>query len=145
LSDEIRLIPEGSDRATRCRHFNGTVHDRCEAGMVYLDVRLEHEPIRYRHARQGEPSGSTYTATASFPCLGKFNHGGATCPRYEPFTPEEVAASQAAHRRTMDLMERGLSSCCEAPIDESRVIRRGRHEGHGPRYCSKCGRCVFIV
>lgn len=39
----------------------------------------------------------------------------------------------------------GTSSCCGAPIDTSHVIPSGRHMGHGPRYCSKCGRCLFMV
>lgn len=38
-----------------------------------------------------------------------------------------------------------LSSCCNAAIDKSHVITSGRHKGHGPRYCSKCGRCLFMV
>jgi hypothetical protein len=38
-----------------------------------------------------------------------------------------------------------LSPCCEAPIDESRVIRDGCYKGHGPRFCSKCGELVYMV
>jgi hypothetical protein len=43
------------------------------------------------------------------------------------------------------LLARGLSPCCEAPIDKSRVIRKGRHRGHGPRICSKCHQLVFFI
>jgi hypothetical protein len=42
-------------------------------------------------------------------------------------------------------MKRNVSSCCEAPIDESQVITEGQFKGHGPRYCSKCKRCVYMV
>jgi ribonuclease HI len=45
------------------------------------------------------------------------------------------------------LMNAGLSQCCEAPLDTSRVIHRPghRHHNHGPRYCSKCGKLAFMV
>jgi hypothetical protein len=39
----------------------------------------------------------------------------------------------------------GLTACCNAELDQSRVITSGRHAGHGPRMCSKCGKVVFIV
>lgn len=141
MSDpEIREIPRKS-RETRCKHHTGMMNDTCAAGVRYLDVALDHEPIRYRQ-RTGD---HTYSMIRSFPCLGKYNLGGATCPKRELPSPEEVEAEEAASRRSMDLLNRGLSSCCEAPIDERAVIREGRHKGHGPRYCSKCGNCVFIV
>lgn len=38
-----------------------------------------------------------------------------------------------------------LSNCCEAPIDYSQVIEKGRYKNHGPRYCSKCKKCLFMV
>jgi hypothetical protein len=60
-------------------------------------------------------------------------------------TPEEQRARAAAITRKMDLMARGLSGCCEAPLDESRVIATGRYKGHGPRCCSKCGKVVFVA
>ena len=66
-------------------------------------------------------------------------------------TPEE---------RTVDLMLKGLSSCCEAPLDTSKVINSdqlknhgtlfwvinsGQFKNHGPRFCSKCKRLCFVV
>ena len=58
---------------------------------------------------------------------------------------EEVAAELAREKRSDELRARGLSDCCEAAIDASRVIVSGRHKGHGPRFCSSCGRCLFMV
>lgn len=43
------------------------------------------------------------------------------------------------------ISNKNSSACCNAPIDYSRVIKTGRHKGHGGRYCSKCGKCVFWV
>lgn len=37
------------------------------------------------------------------------------------------------------------SVCCGAELDCSHVIPGGPHKGHGPRYCSKCGKVVYIV
>jgi len=45
----------------------------------------------------------------------------------------------------IDLILRGISPCCKAPIDESKVIPRGKYKGHGPRYCSKCRKCVLMA
>lgn len=141
MSDpEIRVLPK-NDRSTRCKHHTGMTNERCAAGVRYLDVALDHEPIRYRQ----HPGSGPYSIGRSFPCLGKYNLGGATCPKLELPTAQEVESEEAASKRSMDLLRRGLSSCCEAAIDESRVIRDGRHKGHGPRFCSKCGKCLFIV
>lgn len=143
LTEDIRILPQGG-KATRCIHHNGTTNDRCLAGVRYADVAVDHAPIKYRHERHGS-QGSPYSLSRSLPCMGKYNLGGATCVKLELLSAEEIAADEAAHQRTMDLMRLGLSSCCEAPIDESQVIRSGRHKGHGPRFCSKCRRCVFMV
>jgi hypothetical protein len=47
------------------------------------------------------------------------------------------------HKEPID--DRDLSPCCKAPIDESKVIKKGIHVGHGPRYCSKCKKFIFLV
>lgn len=48
-------------------------------------------------------------------------------------------------KKTVDAFARGVSPCCNAPIDSSRVITSGRHRGHGPRICSKCKKLLFFV
>lgn len=151
MAEDIKLMDSGGPDTGKCRHFNGISQKRCEAGECYMERRVEHDPIRYRHrrlVRGGHPriEPTVYSVGASFPCSPSMNLSGlAACPKYEPKTPEEIAAREAENARMMDLMRRGLSSCCEAPIDERHVIREGPHKGHGPRYCSKCGRCVFMV
>jgi hypothetical protein len=123
--------------AGRCNHYTGTQNAHCEAGVCYADVTLTHEPAR-------NPDGGGM-ATRSIPCLTSFNAGGATCDRHEMPTPEQIAAHKAETDRRLDFFRRGLSPCCEVPIDESQVIQSGRHKGHGSRYCSKCGELLFMV
>ena len=120
----------------KCKHFNGTQHKQCKAGVSYDTVHLKHEPMVCGHG---------HAISGSLPCHEKWNPGGATCEKRELPSQEEVAEQEREDERHDDLMRRGLTSCCEAPIDKSQVIVAGPHKGHGPRYCTKCGRCVFIV
>ena len=48
-------------------------------------------------------------------------------------------------KQAIELIAKGFSPCCEAPIDKSRVIAEGRHKGHGARFCSKCKKVVYMV
>jgi hypothetical protein len=73
------------------------------------------------------------------------NVADARCDLYEEPTAEEIQGEQAEWDEAMALMNRGISPCCRAPIDESEVIRGGPHDGHGRRTCSKCGEVVFLV
>jgi hypothetical protein len=61
---------------------------------------------------------------------------GHSCPTSE---------DEAKFKRSMDLMHKGLSSCCEAPFDTSQVIKGGKYKNHGPRFCSKCRKLCFMV
>lgn len=123
-----------------CNHFNGLANPMCDAGVAYATVAVEHEPRERR-----DSIGSVHKASKSYPCMDKYNLTGATCDKQQMPTAEQIAATKAEDARRYDLMKRGLSGCCEAKIDESQVIREGRYKGHGPRFCSKCGKCVFIV
>ena len=67
------------------------------------------------------------------------------CPQFELRSAEEIAAMRAAMEKRMDLLAKGLSGCCEAALDESQVIKEGRHKGHGTRFCSKCRKVAFMV
>lgn len=107
-------------RPSHCKHFNGITHGTCRAGVPYDSL----------------PSNS-------LPCIERFRQPGTDCEKREMPTAEEIAASEAEDARIADCLRRGVSECCEAPLDDSRVIREGRHRGHGGRYCSKCGRCVM--
>lgn len=104
------------DKTKKCRHFNGLLNEACEAGVVY-----ENNDVAK--------------------CWGE----KAGCDSYSAFTSEELEQQKAERERHRDLFRSGLTSCCEAPFDESKVIRAGRFKGHGPRYCSKCGKLAFMV
>jgi len=114
------LSPEERKKRTdnKCRHFTGTANKVCKNKIEY--------------ASHGE----------DFPCFGESN---VICCGYYPLTAEELATKEKEHERHMDLMRRGLSSCCEAPFDTSQVITSGRFKNHGPRFCSKCKRVCFMV
>jgi hypothetical protein len=61
----------------------------------------------------------------------------------KPLEKDPQVESGNGTEKTSDKVK--LSSCCNAPYDESHVIKEGRHKGHGIRYCSKCGRPLFMV
>ena len=102
----------------RCKHFSGIQHKTCRAGIAYTLPIVE----------------------SSWSCYGR-----SPCPGYALYTAEEIAAKEAESERFITLLDQGLSACCEAPLDKSRVIPSGKYKGHGPRLCSKCGEVVFIV
>lgn len=71
------------------------------------------------------------------------------CP-HASYPTQEVANAEAVARkdrvgRVMHLLTKGLSACCEAPLDTSKVIKSGEHKGHGPRMCSKCGEVALYI
>jgi len=57
----------------------------------------------------------------------------------------EVIVDEAEVDRVLACVAAGRSPCCDAPLDQSRVVPTGRYKGHGPRLCSKCGVEVFRV
>lgn len=123
-------------REKRCVHFTGLPGfagnpDKCKAGVDY-------------RALVGGPDEGW---GARIPCLPPMRPGLqiVSCDLYQAPTPEELAVEDVEWARVEDLLARGLSPCCESPNDESRVIKTGRHKGHGPRFCSKCGRVAFLV
>jgi hypothetical protein len=70
----------------KCRHYNGTVNDACDAGVKYADVQLGHGTPKY-----------------SLPCYSAGDNGrgrdwntlGAACEKCSFPTAEEVAADEA--------------------------------------------------
>lgn len=106
-----------------CRHWNGRENDTCGAGVDWREV--------FENAAR---------------CIG---NSELKCDKYSTFTDEEWKEIQRKEKETTEefakMMKTKLSSCCCAPIDESRVIRTGRHKGHGGRYCSKCKKCLYFV
>jgi len=67
------------------------------------------------------------------------------CDRYEPVTEEQIQAELKQWDETKACIFSGISSCCKAPLDESQVITEGPRKNHGRRFCSKCGKLVFMV
>lgn len=108
----------------KCRNFNGfTNHTACKVGVDYKDAKDE--------------TSCPYSST----CFGEND----LCGQYNPYTPEELAQQDAETKRRSELIRQGVSPCCEAAIDISRVVTSGRYAGHGSRYCSKCGGMLFTV
>jgi hypothetical protein len=103
------------NKTDKCRYFTGIQNKTCEIGIEY--------PV------------------SDLPCLGDHQ----TCDKHEPFSAEELAAKKVAMDRHMDLMRRGLSGCCEAEFNTNQVLTSGKYKGHGPRFCSKCGKLAFMV
>lgn len=58
---------------------------------------------------------------------------------------DEEKKGNAEAERVIACLERGVSPCCEAPLDLSHVIKSGRYKGHGKRFCSQCRRWVGTV
>lgn len=74
-------------------------------------------------------------------CLGQPGE----CEKFGNYTPEEIAKEEASVTHSIECLKKGLSTCCEAELDLTRVIKDGRHKGHGPRFCSKCHQLAFMV
>lgn len=117
------------DKKKRCKHFNGVggYSKKCEAGIYYSEVEDKNIP-RLRN----------------IPCFG-WEGITTACEKYQPPTSEELAKEEAEFQRVMDMFAKDISPCCEAPIDKSQVIQSGTHKNHGPRFCSKCGKMVYMV
>ena len=58
---------------------------------------------------------------------------------------EKEQSDDAQTDRFVALIEQGLSPCCEAELDESRVIKSGRYKGHGQKVCTLCGRVAVTI
>jgi hypothetical protein len=124
---DFRARQQERRRAT-CQHFTGIQSKCCKAGIPYSSVR-----------------GS---APYSLSCLrdDHWHAGGRPpCAEYIAQTREQVDAEDAEFKRRIELHAKGLSGCCEAALNTRQVITSGRHKGHGPRFCSKCGAIAFLV
>jgi hypothetical protein len=98
VSTSLPVIVDRS--APSCKHFTGLRKDRCKAGVLYESVRKDHDPIQYAYSAKARPPH--YTSVRSFPCLGEYNVGGATCDKLELPTAEEIAAEEAEFAAMMD-------------------------------------------
>jgi len=122
-------FPKRAWRLATCVHFAGIGVERCRKEIEYDSVMIE------------------AAGRCAFPCVPPSSIGDlrAECLERRLPTPEELDAEDARAEREDELLAKGLSFCCEAPLDERRVILEGRRAGHGPRLCSECGKIVFVV
>lgn len=130
----------------KCRHFNGVPRHwngeweekSCKAGVRYYDLMriatLGDAGCICRIPCTGDKPGSRVRTQTVEPC-----------DKYEPMTEEEIQARIDENERFLGCLRRNVSTCCDAPIDESQVIPDGEHKGHGPRYCSQCHKLLFMV
>lgn len=105
-----------------CKHFAGIQHKVCEAGVSYDTFR--------------QPVGMI-----KLPCFKA--DGAIPCEKLAWPTKEEAAAEDARIQKVIFDIEAGLSPCCGATLDESRVEKDGRYAGTGPRFCSACKAFVY--
>lgn len=77
MNETLRIAKNvAQKRATRCRHFNGVQHDKCEAGVCYKTLQ------------EGEKL---------LPCLPwhcDTNKPIASCDKYGVYTAQEIAAQE---------------------------------------------------
>jgi len=85
-----------------CVHFTGTQHDRCDAGVRYMDVRDN------RTREEG------WTLATCFPCLPD-GEANTKCAKRQYATSEEAeqaaAARESAFTRFVDRMTTGVCQC----------------------------------
>jgi hypothetical protein len=107
--------------ADRCRHFNGIQHDRCKAGVNYLDVRDESQPGPYR-----------------WPCLTWADKAATTeCSKRSLLTQVEHAEKEeqivAAMAKADADIAAGKCHVCGAASEPSRIIGRCKYAACGHR------------
>ncbi len=129
----------------KCINFTPDLHKglddksvKCKAGVSYYDLCKVKE------------CGLTGCGLR-YPCLGaeigSTRHGQIVepCSKYLPMSDEEIQSRVDEWKKVTDCLGKNISPCCNAEINESRVIKKGKYKGHGPRYCNKCKKVVFMV
>jgi hypothetical protein len=122
---------EQNERMQRecCKHYKGS-QEICGAG---IDIR--------KHV--GGPDfgwGRRMPCNPGSPLCDKLEM--VPCDKYEPPTEEELQKDKEETLRMLRLLSEGLSPCCEAPLDKSRLVQKGRYAGSGWVSCSKCKKAV---
>jgi hypothetical protein len=129
----------------RCKHWDcdmRNVHKdrnvKCSAGVsIYELIKIDELGLTgcmLRHPCSGKRQGSKERSQTV-----------QRCDLYKAISDEEIQNRIDEIHQFEENMMKGLSNCCQAPIDESHVITKGRHKGHGPRFCSKCKRLAYMV
>lgn len=121
----------------RCRHEQQNGMDKtCAIGIDPDSVAVVLSPEQRAEIGRCTPR--------SMPCVHGLR-GGLICDGYEPFTEDEIDEDEQRTNAVFASLANGVSACCEARLDESQVITEGQHKGHGPRFCSACGKMAFMV
>lgn len=125
----------------KCKYFTGCHPIEisvCKKGHVYADIAKLNEL-----GRTG--------CICRLPCTGRragsveCGNTVQSCDDYTPLSKKEIKDEIDNIDRCIKLTKKRLSTCCEAQIDESQVIKKGRYKGHGPCFCTKCGKVVYWV
>jgi hypothetical protein len=111
---------------TQCRHFNGTRHGKCQAGIVYADQFPD--------------------AAMTLKCLPRLNPAGreaGDCPRFEIVSREEAekAADEQLEYGEVFAVARKLAH------EDGKCMGFGKGRGGGGKVvCPKCGkRLIYAV
>lgn len=116
----------------KCRHFNGTQHDCCEAGMNYRQLAGTEIGWGLRL-----PCGLTLPA-------GKEPVEQVTCDKRAIYSREEAEQRADAHMKRMDDLRWALSACADDA--KAHGFKKGRG-GYGEVACPVCttGRLQYSV
>lgn len=81
------------------------------------------------------------------PCRACKNISPDLCSYYKAMAAEEAEARNAERRkrieRSLELIGKDISPCCEAPLDRERIDAIVKSGGCGWIYCPKCGKQVI--
>ena len=125
----------------RCQHSTGDPNKfdpgvKCKAGVEFYELAKIAE-----FGKQG--------CALRLPCHGDTGETRgipvSPCDKYVPWTEEMIQADIDQWEETKRCIFADLSPCCKAPLDKTQVIQSGKYKNHGPRFCSKCKRVVFMV
>lgn len=122
----------------RCKYFNGAhpIETKvCDKGHKYADiVKLEELGM--------------YGCMCRLPCVNlssSENDNIQHCDDFIAPTDEEIQMEIKLHEEAIECIEKNISPCCKASINESHIIKSGQYKNHGPRFCSECGKLVYMV
>lgn len=135
----VSLSSESTHRATAIVRIGPLVIH----GFRVIKSNPDDEPFvvapQFERERKGV-SGKMYFPVLQYPASWQKSISDAVLAAWI-----ETLANGENHDEITQMMETGLSWCCDAPIETGAVIQSGRHKGHGPRYCSQCNTEVYRV
>lgn len=107
---------------TKCKHFNGTKHGSCAAGIPYASVEEKPSP--------GKP--------LRLPCFTLGTFAGPDLPCEKRYIPSETEA-EAEARETSDRLYANAAAIKVAKDDaRAKGLKRGSG-GYGSVTCTRCG------